>query len=346
MKKSNSLSGEMLVERSVDKADITPETILDIQNLQTVVRLKNRLTPIVRGVSFSVYKGKMLGLVGETGSGKTMTAMGAVKLLTPPAYIVGGSCYFNGQDLLSMEPEPLRRIRGNNIGVIFQNPKSALHPLFPVGKQLINVYLAHQNTSRQTALQEAGSMLAKVQIADPSRIMNMYPHELSGGMSQRIMIAMALINSPSLVIADEPTTGLDVTIQLQILNLMRTLLQEQRSAGLVITHDLGLVAQFCTHIVVMYAGQIVEQGKVKKIFAQPTHPYTKRLLSSAQLNDYEPDQMRMPRGAIVDFRNLPRGCAYQTRCPFVFERCLEEEPPLYRIDQQDHLSRCFLSEQT
>ena len=256
-------------------------TLLEVRDLHTHFFARSGVFEAVRGVELSLASGELLGLVGETGSGKSVTARSIIRLVPPPGRIVRGQVLFDGQDLLGRSEEELRRLRGSEIAIVVQNPRAALNPVMRVGEQIMNVVRAHRQAGRRDAEAEAVAMLRAVGIPDPARRFQEYPHRLSGGMAQRILIAMAMINRPRLLIADEPTTGLDVTFQAQVMDLMLDLVRERGSSVLLVTHDLGLVAQYCRRVAVMAEGQIVEQGTVETIFEAPRHAYTRRLLAAA-----------------------------------------------------------------
>jgi peptide/nickel transport system ATP-binding protein/oligopeptide transport system ATP-binding protein len=301
-------------------------TLLHVEDLHThfVSRtLDNelRVAKALNGVSFSLEAGRVLGLVGETGAGKSLTATSIMGLLRPPARIVGGRALFQGQDLLAMDEAALNALRGRDIALVVQSPKSSLDPLSRIGDQLIRIRRAHRGGSDAEARQRAVAMLGALGIPDPARRMQAWPHELSGGMAQRVLIALALMNQPRLLIADEPTTGLDVTVQAQILDLLRDLVRRTGIGALIITHDLGVVAHYCDAMAVMYAGAIVESGPVRDIFRRPAHPYTQALIGAT------PERLRLGAarslgGPPPDLHALPPGCAYQDRCPQAGADCV------------------------
>jgi oligopeptide/dipeptide ABC transporter ATP-binding protein len=287
----------------------------------------------VDGVSFEVHRGRTLGIVGESGCGKSVTAFSIMRLLPQPhGRIVGGNILFEGKDLAQANEADLHRIRGGRIGMVFQEPLSALNPVQTVGRQLSEVLLLHKPITRQQALAESVLLLGKVGIPSPEVRVMEYPHQLSGGMRQRVVIAMALSCSPSLLIADEPTTALDVTIQAQILDLMLSLQREMGMAIVLITHDLGVIAQVCDEVVVMYAGRVAEQGPVEEIFRRPTHPYTRGLLASIpRLTTARKSRLPTIEGAVPSLAEMPPGCRFQNRCPYVEQRCRDARPPLEKI---------------
>jgi oligopeptide/dipeptide ABC transporter ATP-binding protein len=297
----------------------------------------------VDGISFSVPEGKTVGIVGESGCGKSVTALSIMRLIAPPGRIVSGEILFHGQDLLLLSETEMREIRGNRISMIFQEPMSSLNPVHRIGDQIAEAIRLHKPTSRRKASETAVEMLSRVGIPDPGKRAHQYPHQMSGGMRQRVMIAMALACDPDLIIADEPTTALDVTIQAQILDLMNRLRKDTRTSILLITHDLGLVAENAHSVIIMYAGRIVEQAPVIELFREPRHPYTIGLMASVPKIDAErkQDGMLHPIPGVVPslFELLP-GCAFGERCGRSSERCRQEDPPLRQV-AGDHLVRCW-----
>jgi peptide/nickel transport system ATP-binding protein len=302
------------------------ERLLEIKDLHTHFFLRRALVRAVDGVSLYVAPGEMVGLVGESGSGKSVTALSILRLIQAPGRTVSGQIFFQGRDLLSLSEQDITRVRGQAISMVFQNPRSCLNPVMQVGAQIARVHRIHKGSSSAEARERALDYLKLVRIADPERVLDRYPHQLSGGMCQRAMIAMALICEPALVIADEPTTGLDVTVQGQILELMRDLRRQTRAAQLLITHDLGVVAETCDRMIVMYGGRVVEAGEVNSVFARPLHPYTAALLASV------PDVKRDFRtttipGSVPDPRAFPSGCRFHPRCARCMDVCRVEMPP-------------------
>jgi peptide/nickel transport system ATP-binding protein len=318
--------------------------LLEVDDLETVFHVEGSVARAVDGISFTVGIGETLAIVGESGSGKSVTALSIMRLLpTPPAQIVRGHVRFRGRELLTLSEREMRDIRGNEVGMIFQEPMSSLNPLLRVGEQISEVVRLHQGLGRAAAWRRAVEMLARVNIPDPERRAGEYPHRLSGGMRQRVMIAMALSCRPSLLIADEPTTALDVTIQAQILRLIRTLQIEMNMSVLFITHNLGVVAQVADRVAVMYAGRIVEQGDVTTVFALPLHPYTRALLASlprVQMAGRDPTErlLSIP-GQVPSPIALPTGCRFAPRCPRADDVCREATPPLREVEP-DHEVRC------
>nr|WP_280863910.1 ABC transporter ATP-binding protein [Falsiroseomonas frigidaquae] len=291
----------------------------------------------MNGVSFALEPGRILGLVGETGAGKSLTATSIMGLLRPPARVVGGRALFEGRDLLAMPEAEVNALRGRDISLVVQSPKSSLDPLTRIGDQLIRIHRAHRKASEKAARERAVEMLASLGIPDPARRMAAWPHELSGGMAQRVLIALALMNAPRLLIADEPTTGLDVTVQAQILDLLRDLVRRTGIGAMIITHDLGVVAHYCDEMAVMYAGAIVESGPVRQVFANPSHPYTANLIGAT------PERLRLggPRtvgGPPPNLFRLPEGCAYRDRCPQAGADCATPPPDVAL--GAGHVARC------
>ncbi|MBR2816412.1 MAG: ABC transporter ATP-binding protein [Reyranella sp.] len=319
--------------------------LLSIEDLHTYFFVDGNVAKSVRGVDLSLGRGQTLGLVGESGSGKSVTAQSILRLIQQPAgRIVQGRIVFEGTDLASIAEEEMRRIRGNSISMIFQEPMTSLNPVIRIGEQIAEVVRLHRGLPAKEALDYATDMLAKVGIAEPARRIAQFPHELSGGMRQRVMIAIALSCAPRMLIADEPTTALDVTIQAQILDLMRSLQRESGISILLITHDLGVVAEMAHRVAVMYAGQIVEHADVATLFERPLHPYTEGLLASVPGLDRAPTPDRMLpaiAGTVPNVLDLPPGCAFQDRCPKVHDRCRREEPPLATVELR-HDARCWL----
>ena len=314
------------------------DKFLSIRDLTIHYASGKRTVKAVNGISFDIEKGKTLGLVGETGAGKTTTARGILNLIPkPPGKIVSGEIIFEGEDLLKKSKKEMRKIRGNKISMIFQDPMTSLDPVVTVGDQIAEVIRLHQATSRKEAQQKAVDMLELVGI--PGERYNEYPHQFSGGMKQRVIIAIALACNPSLLIADEPTTALDVTIQAQILELMANLRREFGSSMLLITHDLGVVAEVCDNVAIMYAGEIVEYGDLRHIYRNASHPYTEGLFGSIpNLND-ETDRLKPIRGLMPDPADLPAGCSFAPRCPYATDRCRAEDPATYEIEP-GHLVKC------
>lgn len=322
------------------------ECLLRVYDLRTYFYTEAGIVRAVDGVTFDMRKGEILGVVGESGSGKSITAMSVMRLIPdPPGKIVNGQIEFNGQDLLKKSESDMQRIRGNDIAMIFQDPMTSLNPVLTVGEQIIESIILHQGLKRSPARQKAIEMLEKVGIPEPASRVDDYPHQFSGGMRQRVMIAMALSCNPKLLIADEPTTALDVTIQAQILNLMLTLQQDFHTAILMITHDLGVVAELCQTVLVMYAGNTVEYTDTETLFAKPKHPYTWGLLGSLPKLEGDTKQRLEPiEGQPPDLRRLPPGCSFAPRCRYRKDICDEQKPELKEVEP-GHMVRCFLYEE-
>ncbi|SHH41437.1 ABC transporter ATP-binding protein [Thermosipho atlanticus] len=315
--------------------------LLEVKNLKTYFYTEDGIVKAVDGVDFEVYPGETLGIVGESGSGKSVTSLSILRLLDPNGEILKDSqIIFEGKNLLELSEDEMRKIRGNDIAMIFQEPMVALNPVFTIGEQIIEAIMLHQDVSKTEARKMAIEMLKKVGIPEPEKRVDEYPHELSGGMRQRAMIAMALSCRPKLLIADEPTTALDVTIQAQILELMRELQKEYGMAIILITHDVGVIAENADRVVVMYGGMVMETADVKELFKEMRHPYTWGLLNSIPRLDIEQDRLYNIPGIVPDPLHFPPGCRFNTRCEFADERCKKEIPPLYEISK-GHYSRCF-----
>ena len=315
--------------------------LLDVRALKTFFQVEGGEFPAVDGISFSIDPGRTLGIVGESGCGKSVTALSIMGLVPrPPGRIAGGEILFDGVDLLRLSTAALRELRGNRISMIFQEPMTSLNPVLTVGEQITEGILRHRTMSRDAAKELAIEMLRMVHISSPEERFGDYPHRLSGGMRQRVMVAMALACKPKLLIADEPTTALDVTIQAQILDLMRTRREETGTAIILITHDLGVVAELADDVVVMYAGRIVERAAVAALFAEPQHPYTVGLLGSIPRLDIEQDRLAAIEGQVPNPLAPVTGCRFHPRCPFVIERCRHEDPPLIDLGN-GHESACW-----
>jgi oligopeptide/dipeptide ABC transporter ATP-binding protein len=321
--------------------------LLEVHDLKTYFRTDDGIVKAVDGVSFSVEKGRTLGIVGESGSGKSVTCLSIMGLNSRRNTILSGEANFKGENLLTMSPRRLRAIRGNDIAMIFQDPMTSLNPVHSIGKQLLEAILLHRDVTKKAARARALELLKAVGIPRAERRIDDYPHQFSGGMRQRVMIAMALVNNPDLLIADEPTTALDVTTQAQILALMKTLQDEFGSAIIMITHDLGVVAEVADEVVVMYAAEVVEQAPVNRLFERPHMPYTWGLLGSLPRLDVNVERLVQIQGQPPSLLNPPRGCRFHPRCPYVMSICKEENPPLVPVpDEPVHLDACHLDQET
>jgi oligopeptide/dipeptide ABC transporter ATP-binding protein len=321
-------------------ASAPSDAILEVRDLVTTFDTDAGRLTAVDGVSFTVRRGRTLGIVGESGCGKSVTALSIMRLLPQPmGRIAGGKILFDGRDLTTLAPDAMHEVRGGRIGMIFQEPMTALNPVHSIGRQLSEVFLLHRTKDKAEAWRRSTAMLRKVGIPEPDVRMNEYPHQLSGGMRQRIVIAMALACEPSVVIADEPTTALDVTVQAQILELMQGLQRELGMAIILITHDLGVIAETCNDVVVMYAGRIAEAGPVQDIFSRPSHPYTRGLLDSIPTLD-KPRKTRLNviEGMVPGLKDLPAGCRFQNRCPYRIDLCATQ-PPLEEVSS-GHETAC------
>ncbi|HEX7151800.1 MAG TPA: ABC transporter ATP-binding protein [Thermoanaerobaculia bacterium] len=338
----------------VADVDVDPaEALLQVKNLRTSFPTQDGIVHAVDNVSFNVRRGEAVALVGESGCGKSVTAMSIMRLVTSPGKITGGEIRFKGRNLAELSDKEMRHIRGNDIAMVFQEPMTSLNPVFKIGAQVAEAIRLHRNVSKKEAWKQAGEMLDLVSIPDPVKRLDDYPHQLSGGMRQRVMIAMALSCDPELLIADEPTTALDVTIQAQIMELLASLQKRLGLAILLITHDLGVVAEFCERIIVMYTGRVVEEAPVRDLFSKPSHPYTRGLLKSLpSVNasgiipakteyDIRPDRLPTIKGMVPSLNALPSGCKFNPRCPDVMDICLGNEPALMPV-QPEQSARCYL----
>jgi oligopeptide/dipeptide ABC transporter ATP-binding protein len=321
---------------------VTDDLLLDVRDLEVEFHTLRGVVHALQGVSFRLRRRETLGLAGETGCGKSVTALAILRLISRPGRITHGQIFFEGRDLLTVSETEMRALRGSQISMIMQEPKMSLNPVIRVGEQVAETLLIHKRPlTRRTAKAKAVEMLASLGIPDAPRTARRYPHELSGGMAQRIMIAMMLVTRPRLLIADEPTSALDVTIQAQILEVMKTLIREIDTAVLLITHDLGVMAETCDRVAVMYAGRVVETGPVRAVLKSPQHPYTQGLLKTIP-NDVPPDQPLLSiRGQVPSLLQPPTGCAFAARCDRVEERCRRELPPSYVLGGGHHVA-CFL----
>lgn len=319
-------------------------TLLEVQQLETSFQRDRQQIKILRGVNFTIQKGEVLGLVGESGSGKSITSLSIMRLFHgTTGTIDAGSIKFNNKELTILSEKEMRKLRGKDISMIFQEPMTSLNPVMKVGKQLTEVIRLHLDYDKKQAERHAIDMLKKVGIGRAEEIIYEHPHQLSGGMRQRVMIAMAMACHPSLLIADEPTTALDVTIQAQILQLMKQLKEENDTAILLITHDLGVVAEMCDRVVVMYAGEVVEEATVFELFADPKHPYTKGLIASVPKLGERKDELDSIKGQVPSPMNMPMGCKFAQRCERAMDICLQLEPPMYDTGMQAKCA-CWLYE--
>jgi oligopeptide/dipeptide ABC transporter ATP-binding protein len=321
--------------------------LLEVKNLKTYFYTEDGVVRAVDGVSFDVYPGEVLGLVGESGCGKSVTSLSIMRLISKPGRVDAGEILLDGENLLDLPENEMIKVRGNRISMIFQQPQTALNPVFKVGDQLAEVLNVHQELGKEKGSVRAIQLLKMVGVPDPERRAEAYPHELSGGMAQRVMIAMALACVPELLIADEPTTALDVTIQAQILDLMRDLRREMGTSVILITHDLGVVAEMAERVAVMYAGEIVEQADVNSLFDEPLHPYTQGLIGSIPVLGQIKDKLDVIPGSVPNLVNLPEGCRFAPRCQARFKHtlsiCTEIKPELEEV-KPGHLVRCWLYE--
>lgn len=318
-----------------------PDELLRVEGLKTYFYTEDGTVRAVDGVSLKLNKGETLGVVGESGCGKSVTSMSIMRLISTPGQIIEGEIKLRGLDIAHMPEEDMRHIRGNRISMIFQQPTSCLNPVFRVGNQISESLIIHRNYTKQQARQRAIELLTMVGIPSAKSRVDTYPHEMSGGMCQRVMIAMALACEPELLIADEPTTALDVTIQAQILELMRDLKTRFNTGIMLITHDLGVIAEMADNVVVMYAGKVVEEAPVNELFEAPKHPYTQGLLASIPVLGEVRDKLAVIPGSVPSLRNLPPGCRFANRCPYVMDICRQEEPGLIRLSEV-RTSRCWL----
>ncbi|WP_394838219.1 ABC transporter ATP-binding protein [Pendulispora rubella] len=325
--------------------------LLRVRDLVTSFRTEHGSVRAVDGVSFDIGPGQTVGVVGESGCGKSVTALSLLRLIpSPPGTIESGSIELRGMDLLRLTEREMRDVRGNEISMVFQEPMTSLNPVYTVGAQIVEAILLHQKVSRREAYDATRELLRHVGISSPDTNVDAYPHQLSGGMRQRVMIAMALACRPALLIADEPTTALDVTIQAQILELIHQLQGELGMSILLITHDLGVIAEYTEHVIVMYAGRIVESGPVRHVLGRPRHPYTHGLMASVPRlaarkgpRDKQARLVRLPtiEGMVPDLRHLPSGCRFADRCKLVIDACHEKDPDLLPVDGEDQFARCI-----
>ncbi|MCP4627184.1 MAG: ABC transporter ATP-binding protein [bacterium] len=323
-------------------AKIHNERVLDVKDLKTYFFTKEGVVKAVDGLTYHVNKGECVGLVGESACGKSVGAMSVLRLIPyPPGIIVGGQILFKGEDLLQASEERMRDIRGNRIGMVFQEPTTSLNPVLTVGRQISESIELHRNMDKEAARAESAKLLQLVGIPDPDKRIKDYPHQFSGGMQQRIMIAMALSCNPELLIADEPTTSLDVTVQAQLLEILANLRSEYGTSVVIITHNLGVVARYVDRVIVMYAGNLVETAPTDDIYAAPKHPYTLGLLASVpRLDSPKKETLRVIKGLPPNMAQLPPGCPFAPRCDYTMDRCRKEKPPLEEVGK-DHYRTCF-----
>ncbi|HOI64818.1 MAG TPA: ABC transporter ATP-binding protein, partial [Mesotoga sp.] len=314
--------------------------LLQVKDLRTYFHTEDGIVKAVDGVTFDVYSGETLGIVGESGCGKSVTSLSVMRLLDEKGEIAGGKIIFEGRDVMAIPESQMMKIRGNDMAMIFQEPMTALNPVFTVGFQIMEAILLHQDVNKEQARTMAIDMLRKVGIPEPEKRVDEYPHELSGGMRQRAMIAMALSCNPKLLFADEPTTALDVTIQAQILELMKSLQEQYGMALVMITHDLGVIAEMAQRVVVMYAGKVVEYAEVLTLFKKPRHPYTWGLMNAIPKLDEDKEVLYNIPGVVPDPLDFPDGCRFNTRCPLATDKCRKEEPPLVEVEE-NHTSACW-----
>ncbi len=315
------------------------EYTLKIEHLQTQFETTHGLVPAVDDVSIEIPKGSIVGLVGESGCGKSVTAMSVLQLVRKPGKIVGGQVMLMGKNLLETTPAEMRNIRGNEVSMIFQEPMTSLNPVYTVGHQVREAIMLHQKVSKAEAKAMVIDIFQKIGIPEPEKRYKSYPHQLSGGLRQRVMIGMAMVCKPELLIADEPTTALDVTIEAQILRLMKELRNEQGTSILLITHNMGVVAQMCDYVYVMYAGKVMEQAETYELFRNTRHPYTTGLLKSIPRMDSQVDRLYSIKGVVPNLRKLPAGCGFCTRCEYAEDRCYQDRPELYQV-ADGHGVRC------
>jgi peptide/nickel transport system ATP-binding protein len=323
------------------KSPLEIKPLLEIRSLTTHFVTEDGVVRAVENVNLDIHPGEVLGLVGESGCGKSVTGLSVLRLLpVPPAKIVNGEILFDGRNLLELTEEEMEKVRGNDIAMIFQEPMTSLNPVFTIGDQIIEAILLHQGLDKGEARKRAIALLDRVRIPSPETRIDAYPHQLSGGMRQRVMIAMALSCQPKLLIADEPTTALDVTIQAEVLRLLREIQRDMGMSVLLITHDLGVVAETADRVAVMYAGRIMEYGPIETIFSNVRNPYTKGLLTSMPQLEQRRERLNAIPGQVPDPMDLPVGCKFHPRCYLMIEECKKEEPPLFQVSS-DHFSRCI-----
>lgn len=330
----------MLEDKNLEIMTPSEEDVLTVKNLTVEYKIDKTIVHAVNDISFTIKRGETVGIVGETGAGKTTTALSIMRLIqTPPGRIASGEIIYEGRDLRTLSEKEMRKIRGSNITMIFQDPMTSLNPVMTVGDQIMEVIQLHNKCSKVEAVKRAMAILEMVGI--PGTRFDEYPHQFSGGMKQRVMIAIALACNPSLLIADEPTTALDVTIQAQVLDLMNTLKQKFSASIMMITHDLGVVAEICDKVLIMYAGELIETGPIEAIYEDTKHPYTKGLFGALPDLEHDVERLHAIEGSVTDPTNLPEGCKFHPRCPHCTERCMKEVPPDVEVTP-DHHVKCWL----
>ncbi|MBS0623343.1 MAG: ABC transporter ATP-binding protein [Verrucomicrobia bacterium] len=323
------------------------QTVLDVQELTTLLKLEGSCFPVVRGISFKLYEGQTLALVGETGCGKSMTALSLLGIAPqPPTLPSTGQVLYQDKNLLTLPKQHMRSMRGRHLAMIFQDPRSCLNPVCTLGEQLLETCYAHLKISHEQAYQRCLHVLEEVQLSHPEMMMKTYPHQLSGGMLQRAMIAMALICEPNILIADEPTTALDVTIQKQILQLLKEIQNRRGMSILLITHDMGVVAELAHHLAVLYAGEIIEHGSTQAIFQNPAHPYTQALFAARPNRPLKEGRLPVLEGHVPSARQLPSGCPFHPRCVYQMPQCTHEAPSYFALPNPSHHAKCWLFDPT
>lgn len=319
------------------------QPLLEVKNLTTTLQLNNQAYPVIQNINFSLMEGKTIAIVGETGCGKSMTALSLLGIApTPPTLPSSGEVLFKGQNLLGLSKEKMRQVRGRHIGMIFQNPRSALNPVYTIQDQLIETCQAHLQHSFEEAKELAIRVIQEVKLPYAEELIGQYPHQLSGGMLQRVMIAMSLICDPEILIADEPTTALDVTIQKQILDLLKEIQTSRGMGMLLITHDMNVVAHYADEVIVLYAGEVIEQGPTKLIFSNPSHPYTNALFASRPTTRLKQGRLSTLEGNVPLLQEMPTGCSFHPRCAYCMPQCKVDSPPFFPLPNQKQHAKCWL----
>jgi len=335
----------MIIKKG-DKVNTMPP-VLEVHDLTTMLTTESRPLPIVRGISFTLHAGQTLALVGETGCGKSMTALSLLRLAPqPPTLPPTGKVLYQGINLLTLSSQEMRGVRGRHIAMIFQDPRSSLNPVCTIGEQLLETCASHLSFSYEQALTRCLAVLEEVQLPQPKMMMGQYPHQLSGGQLQRVMIAMALLCEPKILIADEPTTALDVTIQKQILELLKTLQARHGMSLLLITHDMGVVADMAHHVMVLYAGEVIEQGPTQTVFHKPAHPYTQALFAARPSRPLKEGPLPVLEGQVPSLRHLPQGCPFHPRCVYRMPQCAQDAPTHFQLPTASHRAKCWLFDPT